>query len=142
MQTNTVMNIGDEAARRRLILALGRGKSGKTLWSRWLVETMRARGVSPVAADADWSTPGLSRHYEDAVRLGSEPQAHRSWWKKVLVNTVGLVGRPVVVDFSLDAGLVRKVEKARTSPNAMRRAALTQRRCFSSPPTLATSPPS
>ena len=80
MQTNTVMNIGDEAARRRLILALGRGKSGKTLWSRWLVETMRARGVSPVAADADWSTPGLSRHDEDAVRLGSEPQADRTWW--------------------------------------------------------------
>ena len=78
MQTNTVMNIGDEAARRRLILALGRGKSGKTLWSRWLVETMRARGVSPVAADADWSTPGLSRHDEDAVRLGSEPQADRT----------------------------------------------------------------
>jgi len=56
MHTNTVMNIGDEAARRRLILALGRGKSGKTLWSRWLVETMRARGVSPVAADADFLT--------------------------------------------------------------------------------------
>ena len=44
MHTNTMMNIGDEAARRRLILALGRGKSGKTLWSRWLVETMRAQG--------------------------------------------------------------------------------------------------
>jgi hypothetical protein len=115
MQTKTVMNIGDEAARRRLILALGRGKSGKTLWSRWLVETMRARGVSPVAADADWSTPGLSRHDEDAVRLGSEPQADRSWWKKVLVNAVGLVGRPVVVDFSLDAGLVRNVDPEGTN---------------------------
>src|SRR5271157_4115824 len=115
MHTNTVMNIGDEAARRRLILALGRGKSGKTLWSRWLVETMRARGVTPVAADADWSTPGLSRHDEDAVRLGSEPQAHRSWWKKVLVNAGGLVGRPVVVDFSLDAGLVRNVDPEGTN---------------------------
>ena len=110
MNTNAMMNIGDEAARRRLILALGRGKSGKTLWSRWLVETMRARGVSPVAADADWSTPGLSRHDEDAVRLGSEPQADRTWWKTVLANGEELAGRPVVVDFSLDAGLVRKVD--------------------------------
>ena len=115
MHTNKVMNIGDEAARRRLVLALGRGKSGKTLWSRWLVETMRARGVSPVAADADWSTPGLSRHDEDVLRLGSEPQAHRSWWKKVLVNAVGLAGRPVVVDFSLDAGLVRNVDPEGTN---------------------------
>ena len=115
MQTNTVMNIGDEAARRRLILALGRGKSGKTLWSRWLVETMRARGVSPVAADADWSTPGLSRHDEGAVRLGSEPQADRNWWKTVLANGEELAGRPVVVDFSLDAGLVRKVDPEGTN---------------------------
>src|SRR5271169_274852 len=90
MHTNTVMNIGDEAARRRLILALGRGKSGKTLWSRWLVETLRARGVSPVAANADWSTPGLSRADEDAVR-------------------------PVVVDFSLDVGLVRNVDPEGTN---------------------------
>ena len=115
MHTNTVMNIGDEAARRRLILALGRGKSGKTLWSRWLVETMRARGVSPVAADADWSTPGLSRQDEGAVRLSREPQADRSWWKTVLANGEELAGRPVVVDFSLDVGLVRKVDPEGTN---------------------------
>ena len=113
MNTSAMMNIGDEAARRRLILALGRGKSGKTLWARWLVETMRARGVSPVAADADWSTPGLSRHDEDAVRL--EPQADRSWWKTVLANGDEFAGRPVVVDFSLDAGLVRKVDPEGTN---------------------------
>ncbi len=115
MHTNTMMNIGDEAARRRLILALGRGKSGKTLWSRWLVETMRARGVSPVAADADWSTPGLSRHDEDAVRLGSELHAHTDWWKTVLANSDELAGRPVVVDFTLDAGLVRNVDPEGTN---------------------------
>jgi hypothetical protein len=93
MNTNAMMNIGDEAARRRLILALGRGKSGKTLWSRWLVETMRARGVSPVAADADWSTPGLSRHDERAVRLGSEFRAHTNWWNTVLANGDELAAR-------------------------------------------------
>jgi hypothetical protein len=115
MHTNTVMNIGDEAARRRLILALGRGKSGKTLWSRWLVETMRARGVSPVAADTDWSTPGLSRHDEGAVRLGSEFRAHTNWWNRVLANGDELAARPVVVDFSLDVGLVRKVDPEGTN---------------------------
>jgi hypothetical protein len=115
MNTNTMMNIGDEAARRRLILALGRGKSGKTLWSRWLVETMRARGANPVAADADWSTPGLSRHDENAVRLGNESRAHTNWWKTVLANGDELAGRPVVVDFSLDASLVRNVDPEGTN---------------------------
>jgi hypothetical protein len=126
MQTNTVMNIGDEAARRRLILALGRGKSGKTLWSRWLVETMRAKGMSPVAADADWGTFGLSRHDEDAVRLGSEPYADRTWWKTVLATGDELAGCPVVVDFSLDASLVRRVDPEGTNfAERYARAALT-----------------
>jgi hypothetical protein len=115
MHINTVMNIRDGPARRRLILALGRGKSGKTLWSRWLLETMRAGGIRPVAADADWSTFGLSRHDKDAVRLGSEPRADRSWWKTVLANGEELAARPVVVDFSLDAGLVRKVDPEGTN---------------------------
>ena len=53
---------------------------------------------------------GFSRHDEDAVRLGSEPQADRSCWKTVLANGEELAGRPVVVDFSLDAGLVRRVD--------------------------------
>jgi hypothetical protein len=115
MRTNPVPNIGDEATRRRLIFALGRGKSGKTLWSRWLVETMRARSVSPVPADADWGTPGLSRHDEGAVRLGSEFRAHTNWWNTVLANGEELAARPVVVDFSLDVGLVRKVDPEGTN---------------------------
>ena len=43
-----------------MILALGRGRTGKTLWSRWLVEAIRAKGVSPVVADADVFTHGAS----------------------------------------------------------------------------------
>src|SRR5208283_6231819 len=112
MQTNTVMNIGDEAARRRLVLALGRGKSGKTLWSRWLIEKMRARGVNPVAADGDWSAPGLARHDERAVWLTGMAA---DWWKAVLANGEEFAGRPVVVDFSLDAGLVRRVDPEGTN---------------------------
>ena len=48
MTTNAAIHIEAEPARRRLILALGRGKSGKTIWARWLTEVMRARGVNPV----------------------------------------------------------------------------------------------
>jgi hypothetical protein len=115
MNTNAVEKSENETARRRLILALGRGKSGKTLWSRWLVETMRARGLSPVAADGDWSSPGLSRRDEHALRLGSEAGAAKGWWKTVLADGEQFAGRPVVGDFSLDAGLVRKVDPEGTN---------------------------
>ena len=69
-----------------------------------------------MVADADWSTPpAFLVNDEDAVRLGSEPQADRSWWNTVLANGEQLAGRPVVVDFSLDAGLVRKVDPEGTN---------------------------
>ena len=42
-------------------------------------------------------------------------QADRNWWKTVLANGEELAGRPVVVDFSLDAGLVRKVDPEGTN---------------------------
>jgi hypothetical protein len=109
MNTNAMMNVGPGKARRRLILALGRGKSGKTLWSRWLVETMCARGLSPVAADADTVTRGLSRHHDGALCLGSEPDALVAWWTTLTANREEIAGRPVVVDFSPDKGLIRSV---------------------------------
>lgn len=52
MATNAAIKIETSPARRRLILVLGGGKSGKTLWVRWLRETMRARGIRPLEADA------------------------------------------------------------------------------------------
>jgi hypothetical protein len=110
MKTNVQARIGYDAGRRRLILALGRGQSGKTLWSRWLVEAMRARGMRPVAVDADGITHGLSRDDEDAVTLGGELVAYRSWWKAALANGEEFAGRPVVVDLSPDTSLVRRVD--------------------------------
>jgi hypothetical protein len=99
MNTNAMMNFG-----RRLILALGRGKSGKTLWSRWLVETMCARGLSPVAADADTVTHGLSRHHDGAMCLGSEPDALVAWWTTLTAKREEIAGRPVVANFSPGQG--------------------------------------
>ncbi len=112
MNTNAVEKFEQDSARRRLVLALGRGKSGKTLWSRWLIEKMRARGVNPVAADGDWSAPGLARHDERAVWLTGMAA---DWWKAVLANGEEFAGRPVVVDFSLDVGLVCKVDPEGTN---------------------------
>jgi hypothetical protein len=110
MTTNAAIHIEAAPARRRLILALGRGKSGKTIWARWLTEVMRARGVNPVVADADTVGTGLCRYEEGALRLYRHDGAIQSWWDAVLADSEDRSGRPVVVDFSLNQGLIRRVD--------------------------------
>ena len=109
MTTNVAINIETAPSRRRLILALGRGKSGKTIWARWLTEAMRARGINPVVADADTHGSGLCRYEEGALRL-SRNDGEQSWWAAVLADSEDRSGRPVVVDFSLDQGLIHRVD--------------------------------
>ena len=109
MITTAAIHIEAAPARRRLILALGRGKSGKTIWARWLTEVMRARGVNPVMADADTIGTGLCRYEEGALRLNRN-DGEQSWWDAVLADSEDRNGRPVVVDFSLNQGLIRRVD--------------------------------
>ena len=109
MTTNVAMNIEAAPARRRLILALGRGKSGKTIWARWLTEAMRARGINPVVADADTYGSGLCRYEESVLRL-CRNDGEQLWWDGVLSDSEDRIGRPVVVDFSLNEGLIRRVD--------------------------------
>src|ERR1700730_667184 len=103
-----------EPPRRRLILALGRGKSGKTIWARWLTEVMRARGINPVVADADTDGTGLCRYEESALRP-SRNDGEQSWWDAVLADSEGRIGRPVVVDCSHNTGLIHRVDPEGTN---------------------------
>jgi hypothetical protein len=110
MTTSAAIHIGAALARRRLILALGRGKSGKTIWARWLTEAMRARCINPVVADADIYGSGLCRYEEGALRLRRHDGAIQSWWDAILADSEDGNGRPVVVDFCLDQGLIHRVD--------------------------------
>ena len=110
MTTNAAIHIEAGPARRRLILALGRGKSGKTIWARWLAEAMRARGINPVVADADTDGTGLCRYEESVLRLCRHNGAEHSWWDAVLADSEDRSGRPVVVDFSHNPGLIHRVD--------------------------------
>lgn len=105
----TTIHIEAGPARRRLILALGRGKSGKTIWARWLMEAMRARGINPVMADADTDGSGLRRYEESALRL-SRNDGEQSWWDAILADGEDRSGRPVVVDCSLNQGVIHRVD--------------------------------
>ncbi|WOJ91749.1 hypothetical protein RZS28_18650 (plasmid) [Methylocapsa polymorpha] len=59
----------------KFVLPLGRGRSGKSLLARWLVERARSQRREVVVADADRITPSLSPYFQDALRLSgrSEP---------------------------------------------------------------------
>jgi hypothetical protein len=103
MNSNEVMNIEAAPPRRRMILALGRGKSGKTLWARWLTEMMHARGVSPVVVDADTDEVGLSRYEVGAARDEVEGIW---WWDAILEDRSGC---PVVADCSHNTGVIDRV---------------------------------
>jgi hypothetical protein len=109
MTTNAAIHIEAAPARRRLILGLGRGKSGKTIWARWLAEAMRARGINPVVADADTAGTGLCRYEEGALRL-CRNHGELSWWDAVLADSEDRSGRPVVVDCSHNPGLIHRVD--------------------------------
>ena len=110
MTTNVAIHAEAPPARRRLILALGRGKSGKTIWARWLTEAMRARGINPVMADADTDGSGLCRYEEGALRLYRHDGAIQSWWDAVLADSEDRSSRPVVVDCSLNQGVIHRVD--------------------------------
>jgi hypothetical protein len=114
MTTNAAINIEAGPPRRRLILALGRGKSGKTIWARWLTEVMRVRGVNPVVVDADTDDGGLCRYEEGVARLCGHEGEEVAWWDAVLADSEDRIGRPVVVDCSHNPGLIDRVHSEAT----------------------------
>jgi hypothetical protein len=115
MTTNALIQIEEAPpARRRLILALGRGKSGKTIWARWLTEAMRARGINPGVVDADTDDGGLCRYEEDVARLRGHDDEEVAWWDAVLADSEDRSGRPVVVDCSHNPGLIDRVHSDAT----------------------------
>jgi hypothetical protein len=64
----------------KLILALGRGKTGKSTFIRWAAETALERGAEPVIADADRTNATLAAFFENVTRPESpEDEDVRLW---------------------------------------------------------------
>jgi hypothetical protein len=64
----------------KLVLALGRGKTGKSTWIRWAVETALEQGAAPVIADADRTNATLAAFFENVTRPESpEDEDVRLW---------------------------------------------------------------
>jgi hypothetical protein len=64
----------------KLILALGRGKTGKSTFIRWAAEAALERGAEPVIADADRTNATLAAFFENVTRPESpEDEDVRLW---------------------------------------------------------------
>jgi len=55
----------------KLVLALGRGKTGKSTFIRWAAEGALERGAEPVIADADRTNATLAAFFENVARPDS-----------------------------------------------------------------------
>ena len=64
----------------KLVLALGRGKTGKSTFIRWAAEGALERGAEPVIADADRTNATLAAFFENVTRPDSpEDEDVRLW---------------------------------------------------------------
>ena len=90
----------DGAEGPRLVIALGRGKTGKSTFVRWAAERAIDRGGRPVIADGDRTNPTLSVHFSGVDRPPSAEDDDVKEWLN------GLVDRQIEDRFSafLDLG--------------------------------------
>lgn len=70
----------------KLVLPLGRGNHGKTLFVRWAMERANSRGREVVVADADRTNPTLDRYFSNVLQPESADNVEMMEWLKHLVE--------------------------------------------------------
>lgn len=75
----------DLSGRPKIIMAAGRGKTGKTTMLRWMAERGLSKGSRFLMADIDPTNASFSAYFPDTVRPDSiEPLAVRRWLQEFL----------------------------------------------------------
>ena len=70
----------------RLLLALGRGKTGKSSFIRWAVERSIERGGEPIIADCDRTNATLMAFFENVIRPPSPEDDDVRLWLNAFVD--------------------------------------------------------
>jgi len=101
MTTETILCSGvKEARRQKLILPIGSGRTGKTFWSRWLLDRAIGTQSPPLIIDGDSINPGLAPLYEGAMTVPHTTFAgdRQAWFEKTIEAAV-VAGRSALIDF-------------------------------------------
>lgn len=79
----------DLSDRPKIVLAVGRGKTGKTTMLRWMAERGLANGTQFLMADIDPTNASFSSYFPETVRPDSvEPLAVRQWLQEFLQSAL------------------------------------------------------
>jgi hypothetical protein len=90
----------DEHGRPKLILPIGSGRTGKTFWSRWLIDRAADRGAPLEIIDGDTVARGVAAIYKDA-KLAPEaifPADQHAWFERA-IEAAALSRRSAIIDF-------------------------------------------
>jgi hypothetical protein len=82
----------------KLILPMGRGSRGKTLFARWLIDRAANAGRTLTVADGDRTNQTLARFFPHAVSPPSADDADVRPWMADLVETTILTRRDTLLD--------------------------------------------
>ena len=98
--------VTDRPAQRRprMVVALGRGKVGKSVFLTWLAESS-ARRYPLRIVDADPNNPVLVRRFSDAIAPeGDGPEERRMWLEREFERLIERAGTADQEDMLLDVG--------------------------------------
>ena len=99
--TSDILVAAANAAQRprpKLILPIGSDRTGKTFWSRWLIDRA-AQTVSPLLIiEGDTINPGLAPHYAAALIAPPFPDDQPAWLEQTLDTAVITTRRSALLD--------------------------------------------
>jgi hypothetical protein len=83
-----------------VLVAVGRGKTGKTTKIRWIADVAITRGVMPLIGDADRTNPTLAAYFPDLVQRppGASDDEIGHWFGSMVKQALR-ERRPLLVDF-------------------------------------------
>jgi len=102
---------GQPASAASLVLPLGRGAHGKTLWARWLIDELRNTGVPLKVVDADRANATLSRFFPDVVAPDSAGDADVEDCLRLLTEDMMERPRSALVDFGANDLTIKRVSR-------------------------------
>lgn len=93
----------------KLILPLGRGGHGKSLWARWMIDRAQSRGREIVVADADRTNPSLAAYFAGVLTPPSAGESDMEDWFAALCEQQALGGFNALIDLGGGDQLLKSI---------------------------------
>lgn len=109
----------DLADRPKIVLTAGRGKTGKTLFLRWLCESAHQAGRTPILADIDPTNATFSTYFDGVTRPESFNQSAVRDWLQELIEYAIRTQQTAVIDLGGGDTVLRTIASEMPGFDAM-----------------------